>query len=150
MSAIGERLAKLTLGICIVSLLAIVVVQAWQVVGRYLLNDSPSWTEPMALLLMNTTMACAAALGVRGNAHFRFSLLTERLAPAAQRALDALATAIAVGLGVLLAYGGAVLAWADRDVPMAGTMLPEGVRYLPLVLGGALIAIFALERETRR
>lgn len=146
----GDRIAKLTLGICIASLLAIVLVQAWQVIGRYLLNDSPSWTEPVALLLMNTTMACAAALGVRSDAHFRFSLLSERLSPVAQRALNVLSIAIAVGLGLLLAYGAAVLAWADRDVPMAGTFLPEGVRYLPLVLGGALIAGFALERGISR
>lgn len=29
---------------------------------------------------------------------------------------------------------------------MAGTVLPEGSRYLPLCFGGILIAVFALEK----
>ncbi len=32
-------------GVCIVG---VVLVQAWQVFARYVLNDSPSWTEPLA------------------------------------------------------------------------------------------------------
>ncbi len=149
MSKAGDLVARLTLWLCVVSLLGIVLVQSWQVFGRYLLNDSPSWTEPLALLLMNTTMMCAAALGVRSHAHFRFSLLSERLSPLAQRVLNGLALVIAVALGLLLAIGGAILFWSDRDVLLAGTLLPEGARYLPLVLGGALMAGFALERGLR-
>ncbi len=42
-----EFAALVVAGACIVG---VVLVQAWQVFARYVLNDSPSWTEPMALV----------------------------------------------------------------------------------------------------
>ena len=41
------------------------LVEAWQVFARYVLNDSPGWTEPVALLLLNIAMMFGAAVGVR-------------------------------------------------------------------------------------
>ena len=32
------------------------------------------------------------------------------------------------------------------DYPMAGAPLPQGIVFLPLCLGGALIALFSLEQ----
>ena len=47
------------------ALAGMAAVQAWQVFARYVLNDSPGWTEPVALLLLNTVMMLGAAIGVR-------------------------------------------------------------------------------------
>ncbi len=38
---------------------------AWQVFCRYVLNDSPSWTEPGAVILMSWFIFLGAAVGVR-------------------------------------------------------------------------------------
>ena len=34
-----------------VALVVMAAVEAWQVFARYVINDSPGWTEPVALLL---------------------------------------------------------------------------------------------------
>jgi TRAP-type C4-dicarboxylate transport system permease small subunit len=49
----------------------------------------------------------------------------------------------------MIVYGAQLVAlqWAAR-LPALG--IPEGIRYLPLVGGGLLIALFALERLTLR
>lgn len=146
MRALLDRLANTTLAIACVSLLAITAIQAWQVFARYVLNDSAGWTEPLALLLMNTAMMFGAAVGVRRDQHFSFPLLVDSVPAGARRGLRTIALAIPAAIGLALAVGGATLMAADWDVPMAGAAMPEGLRYLPLCVGGMLVAIFAAER----
>lgn len=146
MNAALDRLARGALVLAGLSLLLIALVQAWQVYARYVLNDSPGWTEPVALLLMNTAMMLGAAVGVRRDQHFSFTLLLDAASPARQRLLRLLSAGVIGGIGGALAWGGAVLMVDDWQVAMAGAPIPEGLRYLPLCLGGALIALFALER----
>lgn len=139
-------LARLTVLIAAASLCALVGVLVWQVFGRYVLNDSPSWTEPVALTLMSVSALFGAAAAVRRESHFNFPTLVE-MSPAPVRApLKALARLIAAAFGASLAlYGGFLMvdAWS---VPMAGAPMPEGLAYVGVCAGGALIALFALER----
>lgn len=121
-------------------------VEAWQVFARYVLNNSPSWTEPVALVLMSTAMMFGAAVGVRANKHFGFFIVAQNAAPPVRRVLHIVARLIAAAIGVMFAvWGGEMLidAW---DFPMAGAPLPQGIVFLPMCLGGALIAIFSLEQ----
>ena len=57
-----------------------------------------------------------------------------------------IARLIATAIGLMLAlWGGEMMidAWGFR---MAGAPLPQGIVFLPMCLGGALIVIFSLER----
>lgn len=125
-------------------------IQAWQVFARYVLNDSPSWTEPLALLSMSTTMMFGAAAGVHASRHFGFFIVVESAKPPVRRALQILAAAIATAVGVMLAVWGAQMAIDAWDYAIPGAPLPQGVVYLPLCLGGALIAVFAVEKMLTR
>src|SRR5262245_29873003 len=58
-----------------VALASMTLVEAWQVYARYVLNDSPSWTEPVVLLLMSAAMMFGAAAGVRSESHFGFFIV---------------------------------------------------------------------------
>ncbi|HAI47332.1 MAG TPA: TRAP transporter permease DctQ, partial [Stenotrophomonas sp.] len=57
-------IAEVAIHIAVLALLGLVVVQGWQVFARYVINDSPSWTEPVTLLLLATAMSLGAATGV--------------------------------------------------------------------------------------
>jgi len=128
------------------ALAGMAAVQAWQVFARYVLNDSPGWTEPVALLLLNTVMMLGAAIGVRMASHFRFGMVVLLMPPSIQRVVLALMNALIAAIGVLLAWWGARLTADGWDVAMAGTALPQGAMLLPLCIGGVLMALFALER----
>lgn len=139
-------IAKCIVAIACMALIAMTLVEAWQVFARYVLNDSPSWTEPVALLLMSAAMMFGAAVGVRNEAHFGFFLLVHVASPPVRAVLVGIARLIIIAIGLLLAYWGGVLLMDGWDVRMAGAPLPQGLYFLPICLGGALIALFAFER----
>jgi TRAP-type C4-dicarboxylate transport system permease small subunit len=146
LSGAFAALARLTVFIAAASLCAMVGVLAWQVFGRYVLNASPSWTEPVALTLMSVAALFGAALAVRSESHFAFPTLVESAPKPIRTALKALARLIALVFGAALAAFGGYLMTDAWQVPMAGAPFPEGVAHIGLCGGGALIALFALER----
>ena len=140
------RLARAATVIAGAALLGMAATEAWQVFARYVLNDSPGWTEPLALLLLNTAMSLGAAAGVSSWSHFGFFILVHNVPPALQRVLQAFACAIVATVGAALAIWGVQLLLDGIGVPAAGTVLPESAVFLPMALGGALIFAFAIER----
>ena len=82
---LSRQLARLAQAIAGLALALLVLVQAWQVFARYVLNASPGWTEPLALLLLSTLMSLAAASAVHADSHFSFRLLSESGSPQRRR-----------------------------------------------------------------
>jgi TRAP-type C4-dicarboxylate transport system permease small subunit len=146
LNSILGRLATLAIGIAAAAIVCMAAVEVWQVFARYVMNDSPSWTEPVALLLMSTAMMFGAAAGVRSNRHFGFFLLLDYVGAGARRALFLIARGIATAVGLLLTLWGWRMLSESWDFPMAGAPLPQGMVFVPVCLGGALIALFALEQ----
>lgn len=138
------RLSSLAVAIAGVAMLGLVAVQGWQVFARYVLNDSPSWTEPVTLLLLSTAMSFGAAAGVHEQRHFRFHLLAQAFPPLLRRASEVIAAAVIVAIGATLAWWGARLLFDGIDIRMAGAPLPQSIAFLPLALGGLLMVLFAL------
>ena len=141
-----DALANLAALLAAASLCGMALILAWQVFGRYVLNDSPGWTEPVALTLMSLSALCGAAIGVRRETHFSFPTFQESLPAPGRRILKTLSRLLACGFGVALAYYGGALMADSWDVPLAGAPVPEGLSFAGLLIGGALIAVFAIER----
>lgn len=123
---------------------------AWQVFCRYILNDSPSWTEPGSVMLMSWFIFLGAAVGVRENYHMGFDVLLYVLPKGGKRWLRMTSdlVAFAFGLGMIW-YGGQLVAltWGST-LPSLG--ISGGWDYVPLVAGGFLVVIFTLERIVLR
>jgi len=141
-----DGLATLILGLAGLALVAMALVQAWQVFARYVLNASPGWTEPVALVLMSFAVMFGAAVGVRRETHFAFLNLREALPGPMQGLLKSVSRLIAAAAGLGLTTMGGALMIDDWSVPMAGAPAPSGLRFAALAVGGLLILIFALER----
>jgi len=138
--------ARVATAIAGAALLGMAATEAWQVFARYVLNDSPGWTEPVALFLLNTAMSLGAAAGVRSWSHFGFFILVHNAPVALRRALQAFACLLVAAVGAALAVWGAQLLLDGIAVPAAGTLLPESAVFLPMTVGGALMFVFAIER----
>jgi len=141
-----DRVAGIAIAVAATALVGLVVVQGWQVFARYVINDSPSWTEPVTLLLLSTAMSLGAATGVHTGRHFGFYLLAEHLPPAVRRVLDVARPLLMAAVGVLIAGWSGVLLLDGLDIKAAGAAMPQSINYLPLSIGGALICVFALNK----
>lgn len=122
----------------------------WQVFTRYILNWSNAWTEPAAVMLMSWFIFLGAAVGVRENFHLGFDVLLYVLPKGAKKYLRTISDLVVLAFAVgMIIYGGQLVAlsWVAR-MPTLG--IPEGAKYLPLVAGGILIVLFAIERLVLR
>jgi TRAP-type C4-dicarboxylate transport system permease small subunit len=142
--------AKWALWISAAGLVAMTAVVAWQVFSRYALNQSPSWSEATAVLLMGWFIFLGAAVGIREGYHLSFDVLLYVMPEGGKRFLhtvsDLVVTLFACGMvvyGAMLAYG----TW-DATLPTVG--LPGGFAFLALVAGGMLMVLFSVERIFRR
>jgi TRAP-type C4-dicarboxylate transport system permease small subunit len=145
-----DRLATVVNAVGAIALAAVAAVQAWQVLARYVFNDSPSWTEPVSAILLCTAMSCGGAVMVHRQAHFNFSLLRDAAPAGARRALQILGDVVVGALGLLIAAQAALLAADGWDVSLAGVALPQGTPFVPLACGGLLLAVFAFAAAAGR
>jgi TRAP-type C4-dicarboxylate transport system permease small subunit len=141
-----DGLASLAMGLAGFALVAMALIQAWQVFARYVLNDSPGWTEPLALLLMSFAVMFGAAVAVRRETHFAFQTFRDAAPGPMQWLMKSISRLIAAAGGAGLMILGGTLMIDDWPVVMAGAPLPAGLKFAGLCLGGALILLFALER----
>jgi len=118
---------------------------AWQVFGRKVLNDSPSWTEPGALLLMSWFILLGGAVGVREGEHMGFDIGLHYARPPLRFAMKLVSHGLIVIFGLYMAIYGWQLTAKTWGAKMAGINIPQGMDYLPLVVGGLLISLFAFE-----
>lgn len=141
-----DGLASLAMGLAGFALVAMALIQAWQVFARYVLNDSPGWTEPLALLLMSFAVMFGAAVAVRRETHFAFQTFCDAAPGPLQWLMKSISRLIAAAGGAGLMFLGGTLMIDDWPVVMAGAPLPAGLKFAGLCLGGALILLFAIER----
>lgn len=120
-----------------------------QVFARYVLNESPPWTEALALLLMLYFILLAAAIGVREGFHLRVRVILDHL-PDTSRGLFLRGIDVLVGLfGACMAMNGLRLAevMSEHTIPTLG--ITRAVAYWPFIAGGALMFLFSIERVIR-
>ena len=141
-----DGLASLAMGLAGFALVAMALIQAWQVFARYVLNDSPGWTEPLALLLMSFAVMFGASVAVRRETHFAFQTLQHALPTRVQWVLKSVSRLIAAAAGFGLMWLGGTLMIDEWPVSMAGAQLPSGLKFAGLCIGGALILLFSIER----
>ncbi len=139
-------LSALTIALAGIALVGLVAMMGWLVFGRYVLNDTPTWIERAATLAILAIAMPVAAVGVRERFHLSVLGVRESLPPALQRW-------IALACDVLMGLFGAGMAWWSWElVGMVGTFkipllgISQGWTYVPMVAGGALMVLFAIEQ----
>ena len=150
LSHLNARLSAIVLVIARLCLAGLGVVVLYGVVMRYAFNDAPPYVEQLALLLVISVSMFGAAAVAHDAGHIGLDSLVDRL-PAALRNWIARLVALSTLLfaGVIL-YGAWEMAKSTHDnlIPTLG--ISEAWRYLPLMIAGALIALFSIDRMLRR
>lgn len=140
------------------SLVVLTLIFGWLVFGRYVLNATPTWVEQAALLLVMVIAFLGAAVGIHENTHLSVTLLRDTVAAPVRTVFVVVTDLLLAGFGLLMLwYGGelTLFKWGS-SIPLI--QVPEGLRSLPLTIGGGLIFLFtfghlirvALGRDNRR
>ncbi len=146
LSHLASRLSFASLLLAGAGLVAMTVIVAWTVFGRYVLNATPTWGEPVSLFLMLWFILLGGAVGVREMDHMGFDIALFYTKGRTKSALVLVNETLVALFGLaMVVYGWQLAAkvWADR-LPMIG--ISKGWDYVPLIAGGALIALFSIEK----
>ncbi len=138
-------LSKLSLVLAVVGLIAVILCVQWQVFGRYVLNDTPTWAEALAMLLILYVTAFGVAVGVRDSGHIGLESLVMLLPAVWQKRAELLIHTLVGIFGALMVYGGYIwmaAKWGEKK-PMLP--VPDGIDYLAIVICGVLIVLFSIE-----
>jgi TRAP-type C4-dicarboxylate transport system permease small subunit len=142
---ICAALSKLCLILAVIGLIAVVLCVQWQVIGRYILNDTPTWAEALALLLVLFVTAFGVAVGVRDAGHIGLESLVVLLPEKWQHRIEILIHFLVGSFGALMVYGGQLWMVAKWNEKKPMLPVPDGIDYLPVVIAGVLIVLFSIE-----
>lgn len=143
-TAVNDLLATICMNLAGIGLVILTVIFGWLVFGRYVLNSTPTWVEQVSLLLVVFIAFLGASAGIQEKTHLSVDVLTARLNIKAKAVVFILVNLTLIGFGLFLAIYGyklVVFKWASK-IPLIGW--PEGLKVLPLFIGGVLISFFSL------
>ena len=117
----------------------------WQVFARYVLNDSPIWSESFCLLLMLYFILFAAAAGVRDGSHIGLVIIRDSLPEQLRRIVLVVIHLIVFAFGAGMVWFGIDMVTSTWSHVIPTLALPTGASYLPFPLSGVLFMLFSLE-----
>ncbi|HEX7465510.1 MAG TPA: TRAP transporter small permease [Usitatibacter sp.] len=145
LTRVNARIARACMYFSVTGLFVIVAIVAFQVFGRYVMNDSPTWTENLALVLILYVTLLGAAVGVRDAGHIGMESLLVLVPEAIRNKLEIVIHILVAIFGGYMVYNGWVLGASVWAYKLPNINLSEGVRYVPLIISGTLIVLFCIE-----
>ncbi len=138
-------LAKLCLQIGVVGLVLLIMAVLYQVIGRYVFNDSPTWAESGAVLLVLYVTMLGMAVGVRDAGHIGLESLLVLVPESLRLKMELLIHGLVLLFGVVMAYNCGLLAQSVWDYKIPTLGISEAFKYIPPAMAGALVALFSIE-----
>ena len=138
-----QRLADYCEVIAMAALIIVAIVQLWQVLARYVFNQSLAFSEPLSAVLLSTLLSFAAASAVHHLRHFRFSWLVDQFSPAVQRVAQRAIAVLTAVVCLLIAIKSGLLALDGMGIKQAGILMPVGSIYVPMSIAMFLASVFA-------
>lgn len=141
-----KRLRDLCVLISSVAMVVLIAVFAWLVFGRYVLNQTPTWVEQLALVLVVWITFLGAGAGVHDDTHLGVSFIREAMPAPIRHVLRIVCEVVVAGFGLVMLVACTELVqfgWSTK-IPMLN--VPEGVRTLAAAIAGALIFLFGAAR----
>jgi len=129
----------------IAGIVLLIACVTWQVFGRYVLNNTPTWAESLALLLVLYVTMLGTAVGVRDAGHIGLESLLVLAPEGVRLKMEYLIHALVALFGVLMAWNCAYLAHSVWSYRLPTLWISEGWKYVPAAVAGVLVLMFSIE-----
>jgi TRAP-type C4-dicarboxylate transport system permease small subunit len=126
-------------------LLAMVVIICYQVVMRYVFNNSPSWAEEVSRLLLIWFGILSIPIGVRLHLHIGIEYFFNKLPKRGQWILSRIIYLLIAAFGWVMITAGSELVQKMSRATLPATKLPSSVKYAVIPLAGITLIYNALE-----
>ena len=150
LTAVNSRLSRWAMYLACLCLAGLLGVVVYGVVMRYVFNAAPPYVEEVALLLVISVAMFGAAAGVRDAGHIGLDSLVAVLSKRAQFWCGLLVCTLSIVFGLTLAAGSFAMGLSTRGSTIPTLGIAESFRYLPVLAGGILIAVFSIEHLIAR
>ncbi|MEM7525463.1 MAG: TRAP transporter small permease [Pseudomonadota bacterium] len=149
LDAVLDRIRSLCVFATGIAMVVLVTIFAWLVFGRYVLNETPTWVEQLALVLVCYIAFIGAAVGVRDETHLGVTFLRDALPPKPRKVLRIIGELALAGFGLVMLLSCIELVIFGWDTLLPMLDAPEGVRTLPAAICGGLVFAFSSARAIR-
>ncbi|MGD8163470.1 TRAP transporter small permease [Pantoea sp. FN0307] len=146
-SRLMDAVYLLCMMIAAVSLLLMVTVIPIGIFARYVMNDSLSWPEPVAIVCMIIFTFIGAPVGFRAGTHISVTMVTDRLSAHGQKIATLLSNLLMLVACLVIFQASYALCEAMWYQPQASLpAITFGQMYLPIPVGALLTILFVIER----
>jgi TRAP-type C4-dicarboxylate transport system permease small subunit len=144
-----ELLVKACMWVAVGALIIMTVIIGWQVFGRFVLNDTPKWTEQLAGVLMVYLTMFGAAACVSDDGLIALDIFRNKMNAGTQAILVLFCELVIFAFSaVLLIYGLKMTTLVTEwYIPTLG--MPRTVMYAAFPVAGALMLLFSAVRIKR-
>lgn len=129
----------------IAGMVALICAIAWQVFGRYVLNNTPTWAESLALLIVLNVTMLGMVVGVRDAGHIGLESFLVLAPESVRLKMEYLIHALVLLFGLALAWNCAALAASVWSYRLPTLSISEGWKYVPASVAGVLVVLFSIE-----
>jgi C4-dicarboxylate transporter DctQ subunit len=138
------RRQPLEMVICVI-LLTIVAVTFAQVISRYVLQASLTWSEELARFLLMWLAALSSAYAFKTRSHFALNFVVARFDERGRKAIGSLVTALVSLFLIVFAWEAAKFVVAVRDQTAPGTGMSMAIPYSSALAGSLLMLYHVLK-----
>ncbi len=121
--------------------LFLLILVCLQVVSRYLIQMSLSWTEETARIALLWTVMLGAAVAMERREHYAITVVSDRLRPPVDRIVALAVNVIGIVFLVALCVYGIKYADSGMRSSYVSLGIPRGWIYLALPIGGVLMTV---------
>ncbi|MFI5022387.1 MAG: TRAP transporter large permease subunit [Alphaproteobacteria bacterium] len=141
-----SALARAVEGVLLLGITALTAVLLAQVISRYVVNLSLSWSEELARYLMVWLAFLGASLGIRSDSHYGIAVLLDRVGPRLRAWLLAVRNGSVILFFGFMIVEGVVSVQLSAGERSAALSLPMAYVYAVFAVAGAVTICHALAR----
>lgn len=136
---------RIVVAICAVICTVILLVDVFQVLSRYVINAGFVFAEDVAVFGMLWMMALGISIGTINHEHLLINIIDSIISPKTKKIVVFAVDIVLVVAGIMMTWVGILSANANKGFVQSMLGIDEYYRYLPVIVGGILTVIAAVE-----